>query len=201
MDKFMKNRTAKIIRNTKETQIELELNLDGSGKYDIETGIPFFNHMLELFTRHGIFDLTIRAKGDIEIDYHHTVEDVGIVLGQAFKQAVGDKAGMNRYGFFILPMDETLVRVAVDLSNRPILVYDLGNSDGRVRDFNVSLCKEFFQAFANEAGANLHVKLEYGDEPHHIAEGAFKCFAKALNNAVAINPRMQGQIPSTKGSI
>ncbi|MBE6413573.1 MAG: imidazoleglycerol-phosphate dehydratase HisB [Verrucomicrobiaceae bacterium] len=197
----MKNRTAKIIRNTKETQIELELNLDGSGKYDIETGIPFFNHMLELFTRHGIFDLTIRAKGDIEIDYHHTVEDVGIVLGQAFKQAVGDKAGMNRYGFFILPMDETLVRVAVDLSNRPILVYDLGNSDGRVRDFNVSLCKEFFQAFANEAGANLHVKLEYGDEPHHIAEGAFKCFAKALNNAVAINPRMQGQIPSTKGSI
>ena len=197
----MKNRIAKIIRNTKETQIELELNLDGSGKYDIETGIPFFNHMLELFTRHGIFDLTIRAKGDIEIDYHHTVEDVGIVLGQAFKQAVGDKAGMNRYGFFILPMDETLVRVAVDLSNRPILVYDLGNSDGRVRDFNVSLCKEFFQAFANEAGANLHVKLEYGDEPHHIAEGAFKCFAKALNNAVAINPRMQGQIPSTKGSI
>ncbi|MBO5255769.1 MAG: imidazoleglycerol-phosphate dehydratase HisB [Opitutales bacterium] len=201
MDKFMKNRTAKIIRNTKETQIELELNLDGSGKYDIETGIPFFNHMLELFTRHGVFDITIRAKGDIEIDYHHTVEDVGIVLGQAFKQAVGDKAGMNRYGFFILPMDETLVRIAVDLSNRPILVYDLGNSDGRVRDFNVSLCKEFFQAFANEAGANLHVKLEYGEEPHHIAEGAFKCFAKALNNAVAINPRLQGQIPSTKGSI
>ena len=201
MDKFMKNRTAKIIRNTKETQIELELNLDGSGKYDIETGIPFFNHMLELFTRHGVFDITIRAKGDIEIDYHHTVEDVGIVLGQAFKQAVGDKAGMNRYGFFILPMDETLVRIAVDLSNRPILVYDLGNSDGRVRDFNVSLCKEFFQAFANEAGANLHVKLEYGEEPHHIDEGAFKCFAKALNNAVAINPRLQGQIPSTKGSI
>ena len=197
----MKNRTAKIVRNTKETQIELELNLDGSGKYDIETGIPFFNHMLELFTRHGVFDITIRAKGDIEIDYHHTVEDVGIVLGQAFKQAVGDKAGMNRYGFFILPMDETLVRIAVDLSNRPILVYDLGNSDGRARDFNVSLCKEFFQAFANEAGANLHVKLEYGEEPHHIAEGAFKCFAKALNSAVAINPRLEGQIPSTKGSI
>ncbi len=201
MDKFMNNRIAKITRNTKETQIELELNLDGSGKYDIETGIPFFNHMLELFTRHGIFDMTIRAKGDIEIDYHHTVEDVGIVLGQAFKQAVGNKAGMNRYGFFILPMDETLVRVAVDLSNRPILVYDLGDNDGRVRDFNVSLCKEFFQAFANEAGANLHIKLEYGDEPHHIAEGVFKCFAKALNLAVAINPRMQGQIPSTKGSI
>lgn len=195
-------RTSKIIRNTKETQIELELNLDGEGKYEIETGIPFFNHMLELFARHGIFDLSIKATGDIEIDYHHTVEDVGIVLGQAFKQAMGDKAGMNRYGFFILPMDETLVRVAVDLSNRPILVYDLGNADeGRVRDFNVSLCKEFFQAFANEAGANLHVKLEYGGEPHHVAEGAFKCFAKALNMAVAQNPRMAGKIPTTKGSI
>ncbi len=196
------NRISKITRNTKETQIELELNLDGEGKYEIETGIPFFNHMLELFARHGIFDLSIKAHGDIEIDYHHTVEDVGIVLGQAFKQAMGDKAGMNRYGFFILPMDETLVRVAVDLSNRPILVYDLGNADeGRVRDFNVSLCKEFFQAFANEAGANLHVKLEYGGEPHHVAEGAFKCFAKALNMAVAQNPRMAGKIPTTKGSI
>ena len=157
--------------------------------------------MLELFARHGIFDLSVKAKGDIEIDYHHTVEDVGIVLGQAFKQAVGDKAGMNRYGFFILPMDETLVQIAVDLCNRPILVYDLHDRDGRVRDFNVSLCKEFFQAFANEAGANLHVKLVYGDEPHHIAEAAFKCFAKALNMAVAINPRLGGQIPTTKGSI
>ena len=195
-------RTSKIIRNTKETQIELELNLDGEGKYEIETGIPFFNHMLELFARHGIFDLSIKATGDIEIDYHHTVEDVGIVLGQAFKQAMGDKAGMNRYGFFILPMDETLVRVAVDLSNRPILVYDLGNADeGRVRDFNVSLCKEFFQAFANEAGANLHIKLEYGLEPHHIAEGAFKCFAKALSESVRIDPRRGDNIPSTKGSI
>ena len=197
----MKNRTAKIQRNTKETRIALELNLDGSGKYDIETGIPFFNHMLELFARHGIFDLKIRAAGDIEIDYHHTVEDVGIVLGQAFKQAVGDKAGMNRYGFFILPMDETLVQVAVDLCNRPILVYDMRDHDSRVRDFNVSLCREFFQAFANEAGANLHIKLVYGDEPHHMAEAAFKCFAKAMCMAVAINPRLEGQIPSTKGAI
>ena len=197
----MKKREAKIRRNTKETQIALELNLDGSGKYDIETGIPFFNHMLELFARHGIFDLKIRAAGDIEIDYHHTVEDVGIVLGQAFKQAVGDKAGMNRYGFFILPMDETLVQVAVDLCNRPILVYDMQDHDSRVRDFNVSLCREFFQAFANEAGANLHIKLVYGDEPHHMAEAAFKCFAKAMNMAVAINPRLEGQIPTTKGAI
>ena len=199
MDKFMKNRTAKIIRNTKETQIELELNLDGSGKYDIETGIPFFNHMLELFTRHGVFDITIRAKGDIEIDYHHTVEDVGIVLGQAFKQAVGDKAGMNRYGFFILPMDETLVRIAVDLSNRPILVYDLGNSDGRVRDFNVSLCKEFFQAFARTAECTLHIRQLSGSNSHHIIEGAFKSVARSLKTAVAIDKNAKDQIPSTKG--
>lgn len=197
----MDNRTAKIVRNTKETQIELEINLDGSGNYEVETGIPFFNHMLELFARHGLFDLKIRARGDIDIDYHHTVEDVGIVLGRAVKKAVGDKAGMNRYGFFILPMDEVLVRVVIDLSNRPILVYNLGSLEARVRDFNVSLCREFFQAFANESGANLHVNLEYGDEPHHIAEGAFKCFAKALSMSVAIDPRRGGMIPSTKGSI
>ncbi len=195
----MKNRTSNITRNTTETQISLLLDIDGSGKYDIETGIPFFNHMLELFARHGLFDLKIKAAGDVDIDYHHTVEDVGIVLGQAFKQALGDKAGINRYGFFILPMDEVLVRVALDLSNRPILVYDLGRIDARVRDFNVSLCREFFQAFANEVGANLHVKLEYGDEPHHIAEGAFKCFARALNVAVSRNPKLGQALPSTKG--
>lgn len=195
----MKNRTSNITRNTTETQISLLLDIDGSGKYDIETGIPFFNHMLELFARHGLFDLKIRAAGDVDIDYHHTVEDVGIVLGQAFKQALGDKAGINRYGFFILPMDEVLVRVALDLSNRPVLVYDLGRIDARVRDFNVSLCREFFQAFANEVGANLHVKLEYGDEPHHIAEGAFKCFARALNVAVSRNPKLGQDLPSTKG--
>lgn len=197
----MKQRSAKIVRNTKETQIELEINLDGAGNYEIDTGIPFFNHMLELFARHGLFDLKIKAVGDIDIDYHHTVEDVGIVLGQAVKKAVGDKAGMNRYGFFILPMDEVLVRAVIDLSNRPILVYNLGSLDARVRDFNVSLCREFFQAFANEAGANLHIKLEYGDEPHHIAEGAFKCFAKALSMSVAIDPRRGANIPTTKGSI
>ena len=158
----MKNRTAKITRNTKETQIELEINIDGSGEYDVDTGIPFFNHMLELFARHGLFDLRIRAKGDIDIDYHHTVEDVGIVLGQALKKALGDKAGINRYGFFLLPMDETLVRAALDLCNRPILLCELGSLDSRVRDFNVSLLKEFFQAFANEAGANLHISLLCG---------------------------------------
>ncbi len=195
------DRCAQIVRNTKETQISLEINLDGSGEYEIETGIPFFNHMLELFSRHGLFDLKIKAHGDIEIDYHHTVEDVGIVLGQAVKQALGNKAGINRYGFFLLPMDETLVRVALDMCNRPILVCDLGSEDARVRDFNVSLLKEFFQAFANEAGANLHIALLSGGEPHHVAEGAFKCFAKALCMASERNPRLGERLPSTKGSL
>ncbi len=197
-----KKRIAKISRKTKETSVELELNIDGSGNYDVKTGIPFFDHMLELFARHGLFDLKIRAEGDIDIDYHHTVEDIGLVLGQAVKQAIGDKAGMNRYGFFILPMDETLVRVALDLSNRAFLVYDIPAGPGAwVRDFNLALCKEFFQAFANEAGANLHIKLEYGAEPHHVAEGAFKCFAKALDIATILDPRRGSNLPTTKGSI
>ena len=197
----MKPRTSKIVRKTKETDISLELNVDGSGMYEVGTQIPFFDHMLELFSRHGLFDLKIAATGDVDVDYHHTVEDVGIVLGRAFREALGDKAGIRRYGFFILPMDETLVRVALDLSNRPVLVYDLGDKDARVRDFNVSLCREFFQAFANEAGANLHIKLEYGGEPHHVAEAAFKCFAKALRNATEIDPRLNGALPTTKGAI
>ena len=197
----MNARTSKIVRKTKETDISLELNVDGSGVYEVGTQIPFFDHMLELFSRHGLFDLKIAATGDVDVDYHHTVEDVGIVLGRAFREALGDKAGIRRYGFFILPMDETLVRVALDLSNRPVLVYDLGDKDARVRDFNVSLCREFFQAFANEAGANLHIKLEYGGEPHHVAEAAFKCFAKALRNAAEIDPRLNGALPTTKGAI
>lgn len=194
-------RIAKIERNTKETKISMELNVDGKGDYEVETGIPFFNHMLELFSRHGLFDLKLKAEGDIDIDYHHTVEDVGIVLGAAVRECIGSKAGMNRYGFFILPMDETLVRVAIDLSNRPFLVYNVADGDGRVRDFNVSLCKEFFQAFANEAGANLHIGLEYGSEPHHIAEAIFKCFAKALSQALSLDPRRGNNIPTTKGLI
>jgi len=197
----MKKRTAEIKRDTKETQIEIKLNLDGSGKYEVDTGIPFFDHMLSLFARHGLFDLEIRAHGDIDVDYHHTVEDTGIALGQAFKKALGDKAGINRYGFFILPMDETLVRTAIDFGGRPYLVYDLGDTDARVRDFNVSLCREFFQAFANEAAANLHIKLEYGGEPHHVAEAAFKSFARATCAAVSENARLNGEIPSTKGVI
>jgi len=197
-----KTRIAKIERNTKETRISLEINLDGRGDYDVETGIPFFNHMLELFSRHGLFDLKVRAAGDIDIDYHHTVEDMGLVLGKAVKQAVSDKAGMNRYGFFILPMDETCVEVCIDLSNRPYLVYDVdAGPEAWVRDFNIALCKEFFQAFANEAGANLHIKLKYGSEAHHIAEGVFKCFAKALCMAAARDLRRGDNLPTTKGEI
>ena len=193
-------RIAKIERNTQETQISLEINLDGGGNYSVDTQIPFFDHMLSLFARHGLFDLNLKSRGDVDVDYHHSVEDVGIVLGQAVKCALADKLGINRYGFFILPMDETLVRVALDLSNRPYLVYNAKCCDS-VRDFNVGLCKEFFQAFANEAGANLHIDLLRGDEPHHIAEGIFKCFAKALSMAVAIDPRRKGKLPSTKGKL
>lgn len=197
-----KMRTATIERNTKETQIKLSINLDGNGDYNVKTPIPFFNHMLELFSRHGLFDLNIAATGDTDVDYHHTVEDMGLVLGKAVKEALADKAGINRYGFFTLPMDECLVTVAIDLSNRPYLVYNVNASDAkRVRDFNVSLCKEFFQAFANEAGANLHIKLEYGEEPHHICEAIFKGFAKALCIACEKNPRRGDRLPTTKGSL
>ncbi len=196
------DRVSKVVRNTKETQISLQINLDGSGEYCVDTGIPFFNHMLELFARHGLFDLKLKAHGDIEIDYHHTVEDVGLALGKAVKEAVGDKAGMNRYGFFILPMDETLARCAIDLSNRPYLVYNApADNLAWVKDFNLALVKEFFQAFANEAGANLHITLEYGNEPHHMAEGIFKCFAKALDMATRKDPRRGDNLPTTKGSI
>jgi len=194
-------RIAEISRQTTETQIELELNLDGTGRADISTGIPFLDHMLTLFARHGLVDLKVRATGDIEVDYHHTVEDTGLVLGQAVKKALGDKAGIARYGFFILPMDETLAQVALDLSNRPAFVYKVETSDVMVRDFNIGLVREFFQAFANEAGCNLHVKLEYGEEPHHIAEAIFKAFARALDRATTVDPRLGGALPSTKGTL
>lgn len=194
-------RIAEITRKTKETDIALTLNLDGSGTSEVETGIPFFDHMLDLFARHGLFDLTVKASGDVEVDYHHTVEDVGIVLGQAVKQALGDKLGIRRYGFFILPMDEALARVALDFGGRPALVYRVESNESFVRDFNIGLVKEFFQAFANTAGANVHIALEYGDEPHHIAEAVFKCFAKAMDQATVIDPRQAGSLPSTKGKL
>ena len=196
-----KQRSASISRQTNETNIEISLNLDGVGSGKITSGIPFFDHMLELFSKHGFFDLTIDAKGDIDIDYHHLVEDMGITLGQAFKKALGDKSGIKRYGFFVLPMDETLVSVALDLSNRAFLVYDANAPISMVRDFNILLFKEFFQAFANEAGCNLHIRLEHGKEPHHIAEAIFKGFAKALDMATQAESRLDGGVPSTKGTL
>ncbi len=195
------NRIASRTRNTSETRIQMELNLDGTGKADISTGIPFFDHMLELFTHHGMIDLSLRAEGDLSVDYHHTVEDVGIVLGEAVKEALGDKAGICRYGFFLLPMDECLCRFVMDLGNRPHLVYRVGSVQGMVRDFNIVLVREFFQAFANSAGANVHIELLYGDEPHHIAESIFKGFGRTLDACTKEDPRRKGAIPSTKGSL
>ena len=196
-----KARTAKLTRNTKETRIQAELNIDGSGESSIDTGIPFFDHMLTLFARHGLFDLTVKAEGDIDVDYHHTVEDTGIVLGQLVKDALAEKRGIRRYGFFLLPMDECLARVAIDLSNRQSFVYKVESGDPMVRDFNIGLVKEFFQAFANEACCNLHINLEYGEEPHHVAESIFKSFARALDSATQIDPRLGDSIPTTKGML
>ena len=196
-----KARTAKLTRNTKETRIQAELNIDGSGESSIDTGIPFFDHMLTLFARHGLFDFTVKAEGDIDVDYHHTVEDTGIVLGQLVKDSLAEKRGIRRYGFFLLPMDECLARVAIDLSNRQAFVYKVESGDPMVRDFNIGLVKEFFQAFANEACCNLHINLEYGEEPHHVAESIFKSFARALDSATQIDPRLGDNIPTTKGML
>ncbi len=194
-------RNATLTRNTKETQISMEFAVDGTGLSEIDTGIPFLDHMLTLFARHGFFDLTVKATGDIDVDYHHTVEDTGIVLGQVLKQALGEKRGIRRYGFFVLPMDESLARVALDLSNRQAFVYKVDYKDAMVRDFSIGLVKEFFQAFANEAGCNLHINLEYGEEPHHIAEAIFKAFARALDMATTLDPRLGDAVPTTKGTL
>lgn len=194
-------RIAEIDRNTSETRIQMKLNLDGDGSSQVATGIPFFDHMLELFSRHGLFDLDLKATGDLSVDYHHTVEDVGIVLGEAVREAIGDKLGIRRYGFFLLPMDECLARVVLDLGNRPLLVYRVDSPQHFVRDFNILLVREFFQAFANAAGANVHIELLYGDEPHHVAEAIFKGFARALDLATGFDPRQEGRLPSTKGML
>jgi imidazoleglycerol-phosphate dehydratase len=195
------NRLATVARKTAETDIMLTLGVDGTGVSTIETGVPFFDHMLTLFAKHGLFDLNVKAKGDVEVDYHHTVEDVGLVLGQAFKEALGDKLGIRRYGFFLLPMDESLARVVVDVGGRPHLVYDANAPTMFVRDFNIVLVKEFCRAFSNALGANLHVNLIYGEEPHHVAEAIFKGLARALDMATQIEPRAADQLPSTKGKI
>ena len=194
-------RVATVLRKTAETDIALTLAIDGRGVSEIDTGVPFFDHMLTLFAKHGLFDLNLKAKGDIEVDYHHTVEDVGLVLGQAFKEALGDKVGIKRYGFFILPMDESLARIVVDVGGRPHLVYEANAPTMFVRDFNIILVKEFCRAFSNALGANLHVQLVYGEEPHHVAEAIFKCLARALDAATQIEARAADQLPSTKGKI
>ena len=196
-----RTRTATVARKTAETDITLTLAIDGRGTAQIDTGVAFFDHMLTLFARHGLFDLEVRAKGDTDVDYHHTVEDIGLVLGQAFKEALGDKVGIKRYGFFILPMDESLARVVVDVGGRPHLVYEANAPTMFVRDFNIVLVKEFCRAFSNALGANLHVQLVYGEEPHHVAEAIFKCLARALDVATQIEPRAADQLPSTKGKL
>ena len=193
-------RKGKIERKTKETVISVELELDGSGRAEIETGMPFFNHMLESFTRHGFFDIRIKAKGDIEVDYHHTVEDVGLALGQAFKESLGDKRGIRRFGEASCPLDETLAKVVVDISGRPYLSYNVKIRPGRVGDFDTDLPHEFFAAFANQLGMNLHMDVIRGENPHHIIEACFKSFARAMDMATQLDGRIQGVL-STKGSL
>jgi len=194
-------RTAKVTRDTSETQIEVALNLDGTGVCEVETGLPFFEHMLTQIARHGLIDLHIAARGDLEIDAHHTVEDVGIVLGQAFARAVGDKAGIQRYGHAYVPLDEALSRVVVDLSGRPGLFYRVDYTRARVGDFDVNLLREFFQGFVNHAMVTLHLDNLQGDNAHHQAETLFKAFGRALRMALATDARMSGMVPSTKGSL
>ncbi len=194
-------RTADITRKTNETDIALSVHLDGSGRAEIATGIGFFDHMLELFARHSLIDLTVRAKGDLHVDFHHTVEDVGIALGQAVLKALGDKKGLARYASLDLPMDETLTRIAVDVSGRPFLVFRTSFPAPKIGEFDTELVREFFQAFAMNAGLTLHVETLYGANAHHIAESCFKGLARALRAALAVDPREGGRIPSTKGAL
>lgn len=194
-------RVARIARQTAETQIEVEWNLDGTGQSQVSTGVGFFDHMLALFARHGAFDLTVRAQGDLHVDQHHTVEDVGIALGQALRQALGDKAGIRRYGHMTLPMEETLATVAVDLGGRYYLVYQAEFATAKIGEFDSELVEDFWQALAANALMNLHVLVPYGRNSHHKAEAIFKAAARALRMAVEADPRAAGQVPSTKGTL
>ena len=194
----MGERRASVTRKTRETDIQLELNLDGTGLYEVSTGIAFFDHMLESFTKHAAFDLRLRAKGDLAVEWHHSVEDVGIALGQALRAALGDARGIRRYGFFVLPMAESRVDVSLDVSNRAYLVYKVEVANDRVRDFDVSLVEDFLYAFSQNAGIDLHVELRYGKSPHHIVEAIFKGLARALRVAVELDPRIS-DVPSVKG--
>jgi len=194
------SRIAAVERKTAETDINVEINLDGSGEYEIATGIAFFDHMLESFARHGLFDLRLRAKGDLHVDTHHTIEDVGIALGQAVREALGSTLGIRRFGFFVLPMAEAKVEVALDVSNRPFLVYRVEVANDRIGDFDVSLTEDFLYALSQNAGLDLHVELRYGRSPHHIIEAVFKGLARALRIAVERDPRVAG-LPTVKGAL
>ncbi len=193
-------RTAVVKRKTSETEIEMDLNLDGEGKYDISTNVPFLDHMLSQLAKHGLFDLKIKAKGDVEIDFHHTVEDAGIVLGEAFKKALKDKKGIRRFGSAYTPLDEALALVVVDIAGRPYFVYDVDLPKEKVGEFDVELVEEFFQAFANNCGVTLHIRMISGNNLHHIVEAIFKAFAKAMDQGTSIDNRIK-DIPSTKGTL
>ena len=192
-------RITTIDRQTRETQIKARLDIDGKGKYEVSTGIRFFDHMLELFTKHGGFDLAIQATGDLDVDQHHLVEDVGIVLGKCFSGALGDKKGINRAGYFLMPMDETLAAVAVDLSGRPALIYHAPTRFKHVGDLQAELLHDCFDGFVTHCGANLHARVLYGRSNHHKIEGIFKCFARAMRFACSKDSRLKNQLPSTKG--
>ncbi|MFN3867608.1 MAG: imidazoleglycerol-phosphate dehydratase HisB [Hyphomicrobiaceae bacterium] len=194
-------RKASIERKTKETEISVAIDLDGTGAYDIATGIGFLDHMLEQLARHSLIDITLRAKGDLHIDFHHTAEDSGIALGQAFAKALADKAGITRYADVHLPMDETMTRVAVDVSGRPYLIWDVTFTRDKLGEMDTELFREWFQAFAQNAGITLHVANLYGENNHHIAETCFKGLARALRHAVSLDPRQAGRVPSTKGTL
>jgi imidazoleglycerol-phosphate dehydratase len=194
-------RKASIDRKTTETEISVSVDLDGTGAYDVKTGIGFLDHMLELLARHSLIDIKLRAKGDLHIDFHHTAEDSGIVLGQAVAKALGDRTGIRRYASLHLPMDETLTRAAIDVSGRPYLVFKADFSRPKIGDFDTELVREWFQAFAMNAGVTLHVETLYGDNNHHIAESCYKALARALREALEIDPRQKDRIPSTKGSL
>jgi imidazoleglycerol-phosphate dehydratase len=192
-------RSASLERKTRETEIRLDFTIDGAGEYSVETGVPFFDHMLESFAKHGLFDLRLSAKGDLTVDLHHTVEDVGIALGQAVRKALGDARGIRRYGSQVLPMAEAKAEVAVDVSNRAFLLYRVNLANDRVGNFDVSLVEDFLYALAQNAGLDLHVTLAYGTSPHHAVEAIFKGLARALRQAVEIDPRRADDVPSTKG--
>jgi imidazoleglycerol-phosphate dehydratase len=194
-------RQASVKRETKETRIEASINLDGTGRYDVATGVGFLDHMLEQLSRHSLIDITLKAEGDLHIDFHHTTEDSGIVLGEAFAKALGERKGITRYGSALIPMDETLSRVALDLSNRPYLIWKVAFTRDKLGEMDCELFKEWFQAFAQKAGMTLHVENLYGDNNHHIIESCFKALARALRQAIEIDPRKAEEVPSTKGAL